>query len=209
MYFSLSMFMCLYRLPTVCLIRNILFEGPCSHLNSITGMFDYDARTQITPPNPMNPHFFQTSRYLIYHYEGFTVHKRWILVCGVVKMFCLMSPFWIAVSILAILLDYITSRKSCFHYSHMHICSFTIQLNKHQLADPSWPKLHVRDHNWWRKTQPKGTTRQCTLSSGPKPGQMGRLASGRVFGIKSLADEICRSSRMTFSGLRTAIGAVD
>lgn len=32
-------------------------------------------------------------------------------------------------------------------------------------------------------------------------------ASGWVFGIKSLADEICRLSRMIFSGLTTAIGA--
>lgn len=32
-------------------------------------------------------------------------------------------------------------------------------------------------------------------------------ASGWVFGIKSLADEICRLSRIIFSGLTTAISA--
>lgn len=55
------------------------------------------------------------------------------------------------------------------------------------------------------KTNP--ATSQCTLSSEPKLGQMGMHASGWVFGIKSLADEICRLSRIIFSGLTTAIGA--
>lgn len=55
--------------------------------------------------------------------------------------------------------------------------------------------------------QKNPATSQCTLSSGPKLGQMGMHASGWVFGIKSLADEICRLSRI-FSGLTTAIGAV-
>lgn len=55
------------------------------------------------------------------------------------------------------------------------------------------------------KTNP--ATSQCTLSSEPKLAQMGMHASGWVFGIKSLADEICRLSRIIFSGLTTAIGA--
>lgn len=55
--------------------------------------------------------------------------------------------------------------------------------------------------------QKNPATSQCTLSSGPKLGQMGMHASGWVFGIKSLADEICRLSRIIFSGLTTAISA--